>query len=524
MFALFHSVRPTYGLLRPLEWQSVLPALLIGGFTLVNLAYIAFACPYDLAPDEAHYWDWSRHLDYCYYSKGPMVAWLIRVSCELFGNTPFAVRFLAVLSGSALLMGMYQLSNRNPWVVAGAMCVPAFSAVSVLMTIDPPFLACWAWAAVLVKRAIRSNERWPWIASGVLVALGTLAKPTMLLFPVCVLLFSRDAQRSDPHDQTLRCASRQNMLLFFGIGLLGFLPIIVWNFTHDGVGLLHTWGHAGGQDPSPGLLGPLGFLGNQLGLLLGLGFYAFCRAGWSQRSDRRLDWWLSVPVVGFFLLFSVFAKGQANWAAAAYVTGFPMAVAWLQQNLNIRGMRTTILVVAGIGLLLNIGMRFPNLVRPLLAQIVPSPTDLKPTPIRQLDPTARLSGWKALAAEVDDVRRMVRKTTGREPLLAGMTWTIPGELGFYCEGRPGVYCFGSSLADRASQYDLWRPNPVFDAQAFHDETFVYVGAALPEGTFDRTELVKVGTYREAGVPLQTWEIRVCAGFRGFAERGGPKRY
>jgi hypothetical protein len=337
----------------------------------------------------------------------------------------------------------------------------------------------------------------------------------MLLFPVCVLLFQLS---SHPRKSWF------DLFLFFGISLLGFLPMLLWNLTHNGVGLLHAWGHAGGQDAAPGILGPLGFLGGQLGLLLGLGFFAFARAAWSRRHERDLDWWLSVPVVLFFLLLSAKAVGQPNWAAAAYVTGFPMAVVWLQRNLSIRGMKTTIIIVAVIGILLNLGMRFPNLVRPILAQLVPRPTPLKPTPIRQLDPTARLSGWQAMAADVDEVREKVRRETGREPLVAAMTWTIPGELGFYCAGRPGVYCFGSSLADRASQYDLWRPNPVSDAQAFAGETFVYVGAALPEGTFDRVELVKVGTHREAGIPLQTWEIRVCTGFRGFPDRGGPKRY
>ena len=33
--------------------------------------------PLDLGPDEAHYWEWSRHLDLSYYSKGPMIAYLI---------------------------------------------------------------------------------------------------------------------------------------------------------------------------------------------------------------------------------------------------------------------------------------------------------------------------------------------------------------------------------------------------------------------------------------------------------------
>ena len=47
-------------------------------YTLLNAAYVAWGCPHDLAPDEAHYWDWSRNLDWGYYSKGPLIAWLIR--------------------------------------------------------------------------------------------------------------------------------------------------------------------------------------------------------------------------------------------------------------------------------------------------------------------------------------------------------------------------------------------------------------------------------------------------------------
>jgi hypothetical protein len=39
-----------------------------------TLAFVWIRCPFDLAPDEAHYWDWSRHLDWSYYSKGPLVA------------------------------------------------------------------------------------------------------------------------------------------------------------------------------------------------------------------------------------------------------------------------------------------------------------------------------------------------------------------------------------------------------------------------------------------------------------------
>ena len=52
-----------------------------------QLSIFSSFAPYDLAPDEGHYWDWSRHLDWSYYSKGPLIAWIIRAGCEVFGPT-----------------------------------------------------------------------------------------------------------------------------------------------------------------------------------------------------------------------------------------------------------------------------------------------------------------------------------------------------------------------------------------------------------------------------------------------------
>src|SRR5438128_7743094 len=101
----------------PWPWR-VLAALLILGASVLHLAYLASHCPLDLAPDEAHYWDWSRHLDWSYYSKGPLVALLIRGSCDLFGpwsesvcgSPMIAVRLPAVVCGALLLASLYVLT------------------------------------------------------------------------------------------------------------------------------------------------------------------------------------------------------------------------------------------------------------------------------------------------------------------------------------------------------------------------------------------------------------------------------
>jgi hypothetical protein len=107
-----------------------------------------------------------------------------------------------------------------------------------------------------------------------------------------------------------------------------------------------------------------------------------------------------------------------------------------------------------------------------------------------------------------------------------MNWMIPGELGFYCDGHPAVYCIGPVMGDRHSQYDLWRPNPVADAQAFVGRTLVVIGQGLfdqkPAG-FSQPVTVRHIVYREGGHPIAGWTVWVCRGFQGFDPRTLPKR-
>src|SRR6266849_1264654 len=101
------------------QWRwRILAAFLILVSAGCHLVYLTCDCPLDLAPDEAHYWDWSRHLDWSYYSKGPLVAYLIRGGClvagwgsqQWIGSEMLAVRLPAVCCGSLLLVSLYVLT------------------------------------------------------------------------------------------------------------------------------------------------------------------------------------------------------------------------------------------------------------------------------------------------------------------------------------------------------------------------------------------------------------------------------
>ena len=70
------------------------------GIAPLLLALAAAVPPFD---DELYYWCWSRDLQLSYYDHPPMVAYLIRLSTEIFGQTVFAIRLPGVISGLTVI-------------------------------------------------------------------------------------------------------------------------------------------------------------------------------------------------------------------------------------------------------------------------------------------------------------------------------------------------------------------------------------------------------------------------------------
>jgi hypothetical protein len=522
----------------------LLAACLILGVAAAHVAYLALDCPLDLAPDEAHYWDWSRHLDWSYYSKGPLVAYLIRASCELFGpwslhqtgSLMLAVRLPAVVCGSLLLVSLYvltvQVYRREGLalaVVALAQTVPMVAVGSSLMTIDAPYTCCWGWALVVGHRAIFRGSGWAWPVAGLIVGLGILAKYTMVLWlpSVALFLLTSSAHRS------LLC--RRGFWVMTVLAGAGCLPILLWNVQHDWVSVRHVNSLAGlHEGPRFHWLGPLVFLASQCGLLLVFWFVAWGMALWTHRPWREPDaglrylWWLSAPMFAVFWGFSLkTGGGEVNWPVTAYVSGLILAAGWLGQQLESprtghrRLVQVGLVLTCALGLAVTGFMHESRLLHPVLARLTGEPTETKPFPLRRLDPTCRLRGWRTLATAVDELRGRLA-TEGVEPVLAGSSWGLPGELGFYCTGHPQVYSVGVVQGDRHSQYDLWHPNPVDDPEAFRGRTFVLVGDIGPEvlAGFERVESGGIVNHAEDGRPIARWVLHVGHGFRGFSVRAG----
>jgi 4-amino-4-deoxy-L-arabinose transferase-like glycosyltransferase len=518
-------------------------AILLGA-AFLRILYLVKFCPLDLAPDEAHYWDWSRHLDWSYYSKGPLVAWLIRLSCELFGpwsmtltgSEMVAVRLPAVLCGSLVLLALYVLTTlvygKEKWalyVVALGTTVPLLAAGSTLMTIDAPFICCWSWALVFVYLGLFRASKVSWGLAAVCVFLGFLAKHTMVLWVpalACFLWFTPGFRAR---------IWRPGFWLLVAGGVLGALPILVWNINHDWVTLKHTGGHAGlDRERTLYPWGPLNYVAVQAAVLLGFWFFLWVMAVWRHRPGREIRperlflWWMSAPIFFFFALFSLKnGGGEPNWPMAAYISGSILSLEALAGLLQTSRPLLRKCAWAGLaactlaGILMTLLVHDTHLARPLMMQLAGPPTEKNPMPLRRFDPTCRLRGWRTLAKEVDRLR-VELTNAGNEPEVAGAHWSLPGEIGFYCQGQPQVHCVALT-ADERRQYELWRPHPMKDADNFQGKTFILVGMtdALVRPAFDQVEPTHWIVHRENGQPVASWAVTVGRGFRGFPASNPP---
>ena len=531
------------------RWCTLLAILLIFAVAVFHLLYLALWCQLDLAPDEAHYWDWSRHLDWSYYSKGPLVAWLIWLSCSLFGSLAeqlpgglmVAVRLPAVLCGALLLASLYVLTRETLGrpqlalaVVFFGLSLPVVTAGSLLMTIDAPYTACWGWALVFAHRAVTGRGKWAWEITGFLVGVGILAKYTMVLFLPSLVLF---LLFSPSHRRLLLSGGFARML---GIVVVCCLPIVIWNANNGWVTLWHVLRLAGlqvaGEESLHGgkgihWLGPLAYLGGQAALLLGYWFVLWglamlCWNPWRcSDSNRQFLWWMSAPMFLVFFAFSFkTGGGELNWPVTAYLSGCVLGSGWLAEQLQASTgwYRRTTLACLGTatacGFLLTAAVHHSQLLHPLMEYLTGPPTADRPYPVRSLDPTCRLRGWRYLGRELDSLREQLRQQDGVEPVLAGTNWSLPGALGIYCSGYPTVYSLGRAQGDRYSQYDFW-PGPTHQAEAFRGRTFVVVGqlSASTMKAFDQVEPSRQVVYFQGGRPLAGWQVTVCKGFRGFQE-------
>lgn len=293
--------------------------LVLAGYRLWVIE--ATALPLDL--EEAYYLHWAQQPALGYFSKPPMVAWLLAAATAVLGTGELAIKSVSVVLHTATALLVFALGYRLYSARVGAyaavvfQALPIVGALSLFTTTDAPLHFFWALTLLGVVLARDDGRlRW-WLLTGLAAGLGLLSKYTMGLLAIGLLLYVliTPAQR-----RLLRQPG-----LWLGVGLAAALLSLnlYWNWQHDFIAFRHT-AHIAQLDrqlfhpdrlaefllPQIGVFGPVLFAA-----LLG---YLFRRWIWA-RDSHRLLLAASLPTLVLISLQAFLAEANINWASPAYV-------------------------------------------------------------------------------------------------------------------------------------------------------------------------------------------------------------
>lgn len=389
----------------------------------------------ELAPDEAYYWYWSKHLDLSYADHPPMVAYVTAFFTGIGGNTEFFVRLGGLVFSTAALILVYQTSltlfpnNKNlGWKILFIFNLNLlFSAGCILQTPDSMMFFFWAGAVFWGSKIIVQGIRYYWYWWGIALGFGLLSKYTMILIVPCTFIF---LLLSSPHRFWLK---KKEPYLALLMALIIFSPVIFWNWQHHWVSFLYQL-QQGFNPEKRDILQIvnklLAYIGEQAGVVTPLLFIAFViytikGTMISLRGNKKEYLYLSSlswPILLFFGLSTVQGKvAGANWPAPAFITGTILMIGVYHEYFKTsKGHRFFIYSGVVLALILSI-IAHVHLIRPIIP-IAPN-----------LDPTQQFHGWRALGTKIT---KYLDENPGQDRyFLLGDRGTTVAEAVFYTQNR-----------------------------------------------------------------------------------------
>jgi 4-amino-4-deoxy-L-arabinose transferase-like glycosyltransferase len=417
----------------------------LGVLLLLRLIFLHFNAT-DLFFDEAQYWTWSLEPAFGYYSKPPLIAWIVGLANATCGASEFCIRLPSPILHTATALVVYALGARlydarvGFWSALAFATLPGVSLSSGIMSTDVPLLLCWALALYAFIALLDSPGILSAILLGAALGLGLNAKYSMAFFLPCMAIYLAIA----PERRWLLRDRRLYAALLLAAALIA--PNLIWNAANGFATVAHTADNAnwGGSLAHPS--NAAAFLGAQFGvfgpILFGALIAVTIRA-WrsSMPGEDHLLMWFTLPVLALMTTQAFLSRAHANWAAVAYIAATVLVTASLIRDLSWGWLRASFALHLALLIALGFGVAYAGQFRLPLAG----------------DPFARTLGWKEIAAatraELEDARRQGR------PFGSVITdeRALTAELLYYMREEPTPVLAWRRGVRPQDHYELTRP-------------------------------------------------------------------
>jgi len=345
--------------------------------------------PLELSADEAQYWLWSNHLSWGYFSKPPLIAWLIAFSNLVLGVSEFSIRILApIFHGITAILIFYlakEVSDKShlaqflsalTWLT-----LPIIGVGSFLMSTDTPLMLLWTIGLLSIFNAYKSEEKSTWLISGLISGISIYAKYAAFYMPLGLFLFFFIAYKSNSKIKFI------HLFIFFSSFLLVSIPNLIWNMFNNFSTINHLSSNAVIDSPRYSLLGSLDFIISQVWVIGPIMFIVSILAIWSTlklKDNFGLLIWFVLPVFIIMTTQGFFSEANANWSATALPGLSIICGHYLAKNFKVAFF--SIFTNSLICLLIYLISLTGNLIF----------FELKSDPLR------KLKGWQALSQDILD--------------------------------------------------------------------------------------------------------------------------
>ena len=293
-------------------------AFLVKFFAIVNTNF-------DLFGDEAQYWIWSQNLNFGYYSKPPLLAWVIGSFTFLFGDSFEMLKIIPistyVLSSYVIyLISLELYNNKKLAILSGGTfyLLPAVSVSSFLISTDVILILFWSLSLLFLIKIRKNPKIINFFLLGIFLGLSFLAKYAAIYFLISmvVLLFLDETIKKIIFKKFFHFA------LFLGTAIIVLSPNIIWNIKNNWITLGHTSDNASLNKINFNLFQGGEFILSQ-GLMIGpLLFIFFLVTVKKIKFDFKTKFLLSFSLPIFLIVLgeSILVRANANWAAVALVS------------------------------------------------------------------------------------------------------------------------------------------------------------------------------------------------------------
>tara|TARA_Y100000590_G_scaffold469441_1_gene657017 strand:- start:892 stop:2295 length:1404 start_codon:yes stop_codon:yes gene_type:complete len=321
----------------------------------------------NLYGDEAQYWLWSKTFSFGYFSKPPLLSWLIGGITNFFGNSFFTLKSIPILiyclTSYFVYLLVIKLYNKKDLAITCAITfflLPAVSFSSFLLSTDVILIFFWVLGLIQLVKIKEKQGYFNFFILGLILGCSLLSKYAGIYFLLgvfCLIIF----------ENNFKLIFLKNKFKFFFtiiIMMIVISPNLYWNYQNEWLTFGHTADNASLEKISLNFTGFIEFFFAQIIMIGPLLFFCFCFyffKNFNLNSNEKLFLCFAAPPLIIVGIESLIVRAHANWAAVSLVSFSILCVCMIYKfNKKLIYINNIINIIVGVILFIMISVDYDS--------------------------------------------------------------------------------------------------------------------------------------------------------------------